>query len=154
MEKCPILVPCRFVGNVYRMRTLYHATTADSADAILRDGLRAGAYLTDREDVAAYYADGIREEGAVAVILEVDLDVLLAAVSPGSLIPDRPSIDEPLTFTLGKSDAEILCSWERSNGTWQECLEIVGSIEVTAPIPPSIIALSDAFVPSPHTVRV
>ena len=136
------------------MTTLYHATSADNARPIQLNGLKAGAFLTDREDVADYYAEGIAEDGGTPVILTIELDMLLDAVGETNLHPDNPSIAEPLSCTLGRSEAEIQDDWANAEGTWQECLELVGSIRVAVPIPASIISVSDYVLPSPPTTRV
>lgn len=119
---------------------LYHACAAEDVDAILTEGLRAGSYLTNSEDIAGYYAETIEDEGKDACIIELEMDALLTAVGESSMEVDDPSVAEPLSYVLKTSDAAIWTEWEASGGTWRDSLAIVGSIRVSAVVPATLLS--------------
>ncbi len=119
---------------------LYHATPIDNVDAIMTEGLRPGAYLTNSTDQADYYAETIVDEGKTPVILELELSDLLSSVGEDHIVPDHPSISEPITSTLDLTEEEVHTAWAAAEGTWRESLEIVNSVRVEAVIPAGILS--------------
>lgn len=122
---------------------LYHATSTDNIEAIIKDGLRSGAYLTNSAEQAEYYADTISDEGKVPIIIELDLSELISAVGEDNIEPDHPSIAEPITSTLELDEDEVYEAWEEAEGTWRDSLEIVNSVKVKAAIPSNIISFDN-----------
>lgn len=114
---------------------LLHVCRGADVDGILTEGLRAGSYLTSREEVAGYYAETIEDEGETPAILELDFDALIVLVGQDGLEPDRPSIAEPITIALGCSEADVQAAWAASAGTFQDSLRIVGSLRVRPAVP-------------------
>jgi hypothetical protein len=123
---------------------LYHATDRAKLAAVMEVGLNARTCLTSNYDQALYYAETIEDEGLSSTIIELDLDGLIAAVGEENLIPDHPSISEPITTTLELSEDEVHDAWEACDGTWQDSLDIVNSIVCTVPIPASLLSCEDA----------
>ena len=131
---------------------LYHACAIDDLDSILSEGLRAGSYLTGNEGIADYYVETIEDEEKDACILEIDLDDLIAAVGEAAIGVDRPSVAEPLCHTLGVTEGEVADAWRKCAGTWRDSLEIVGSVQVSVPIPPALLSRQtddEVFISSP-----
>jgi len=118
---------------------MIHVTYARHLDAILERGLKSGSYLTNLPAVAAYYAEGILEEGSDYRAIAIDLDLLLGSVGEQALHPDNPSIQEPITTALGKGMDEVDSEWANSPMDWRSSLEIVGSVRVDALIPPELL---------------
>ena len=127
---------------------LYHATAMSNLQDIMENGLRDGVYLTNSWKQALYYVETIEDEDedASGVVVELELSDLLAAVGDEAILPDRESISEPITSTLGRSEDEVHAAWAVSGGTWRDSLEIVASVRVEAPIPARILACED-YVP-------
>lgn len=119
------------------MTTLYHATSREKADLILSEGMRAGSYWAE-DDIAAYYAETVEDEGEEPVILTVQVEDLLA-LSPEAMSPDLNGIDEPLTFTLRATEDEVRERWDASDRSWEASLEIIRSVRFHAPIPADLI---------------
>ena len=117
---------------------LLHGTSSVFLDRINQNGLvMLPIYLTDEEDIAEYYAEEVVEQhGGQQVILRI----AFGALNPAAIEPDYPSIEEPLTYTLGVSEEEVWEEWEASNQTWQDSLNIVSSIRYRKPIPPEAIS--------------
>jgi hypothetical protein len=122
---------------------LYHATDRAKIASVMENGLNARSCLTNNFDQALYYAETIEDEGCVSTIVELDLDDLVASVGDESLIPDHPSISEPITTTLDLSEDEVHEAWEACEGTWRDSLEIVNSIVCTVPIPAVLVSCGD-----------
>lgn len=122
---------------------LYHATARNTLASVMTDGLLARSCLTSNYDQAVYYGETIEDEGLDSTIVELDLDALVAAVGEQSLIPDHPSIAEPITTTLDLSEDEVHEAWEACVGTWRDSLEIVNSIVCTVPIPADLLSCED-----------
>lgn len=118
---------------------LYHATSTEKMMSVMTQGLLAGSCLTDSPEQADYYAETIRDEGMEAVIVELDLDDLVAAVGEENIAPDHASISEPITSTIERSEDEVHEAWEAAEGTWRESLDIVSSIRITVPVPAHIL---------------
>lgn len=122
---------------------LYHACSRTNVDAILSTVLKAPCYLTNDLEVATYYAEGIADEGGEPVILELELDELLASVGEDALSADRPSIAEPPTLALRTTGQAVAETWGARRGTWRDSLDIVHSLQVRTPIPGSILREAD-----------
>jgi hypothetical protein len=122
---------------------LYHATDRAKIASVMENGLNARSCLTNNFDQALYYAETIEDEGCVSTIVELDLDALVASVGDESLIPDHPSISEPITTTLDLSEDEVHEAWEACEGTWRDSLEIVNSLVCTVPIPAALLSCGD-----------
>jgi hypothetical protein len=122
---------------------LYHATDRANIASVMTDGLNAHSCLTDNYDQALYYGETIEDEGFVSTIIELDLDALVAAVGEENLIPDHPSISEPITTTLSLSEDEVHEAWDECEGTWRDSLEIVSSIVCTVRIPSALLSCDD-----------
>jgi hypothetical protein len=54
---------------------------------------------------------------------------------------DTPSILEPITTVLEKSESAIANEWDAAKGTWRDSLEIVGSIAITTHIKPKYLVV-------------
>lgn len=102
---------------------LYHATAVHNVQACLQHGVRPTSYW-GVADVAAYYAETIEDDGDEPVMLVAHIDDF----DEGLLEPDYPGIDEPVTYSLGKSSREVQDEWEEAEGTWRDSLRIVGSV--------------------------
>ncbi len=113
----------------------YHATSVDKAGIIEREGLAAGSFLCVG-DIAEYYLETIRDEGARAVLLKIDASDL----SLFSLGPDMPGIEEPICGVIGLREENIWEAWDKTEGTWQDCLSLIGSLQSLAPIPAHLIS--------------
>jgi hypothetical protein len=124
-------------------RLLYHVTNKDNARAILKDGFNAGACFTDQLDLVDYYWGTVEDEGGEPVVLRVSLDEVLSAVPDGSMVPDMPSIDEPITTVIGKSEQRVQDEWLASSATWKDALRISGGVKCMATIPANVVSLDD-----------
>jgi len=111
--------------------TLFSATAASSLESILKEGLRRGSYWTNDDDVSAYYAETIEDEGMSPVIIQVSLSALSAEYCR----PDHNGLVEPLTYTLGKSQEDVALAWESSEKKWEDSMEIIHSIRYHAVVP-------------------
>lgn len=118
-------------------QVLYHGTSSTRVPAILIRGLRAPVYLASRK-IAEYYAgEDAEQEGGTPVVLTVklaDLDVSL-------LQPDKPGIEEPLTYTLGKTEAQVWRQWKASKMDWVASLRIIGSCRYPRAVAANAICL-------------
>jgi hypothetical protein len=75
-------------------------------------------------DIAAYYAETIRDEGKRPVFVIAKI----CAFDQAQLEPDMPGIEEPLTFTLKMSEEEVWDAWKATDGSWQASLNLIGSV--------------------------
>lgn len=110
---------------------LAHVTTRAQADMLLRDGFSASRSYWGVGEVTDYYLEVVRDDGDEAVVLTVALDDLDAAL----LVPDMPSIEEPLSCVLKTTDDLVLRGWQNAAGTWRDCLDLVGSVAYDGRIP-------------------
>jgi hypothetical protein len=122
---------------------LYHATHLSRLQAIVRQGMHSHSYWASDEAVSDYYVETIEDEGGVAVVLSIDLAALEALCSEKSLElePDYPGLMEPITTAVGKTEDEIFEGWDDCDGTWRECLELIGSLRSPVEIPASLLAV-------------
>lgn len=102
---------------------LYHATSTKNLENILTEGyITHNSYWANNVELAGYYMETIEDEGEQPVLLLIktnDTDVFS---------PDIPGIEEPITTVVGLSDNEVWESWEESSKTWEDSLEIIGSV--------------------------
>lgn len=118
---------------------LYHGTSTKHLAEIRTHGISAPSYWGSLE-IAEYYAEVVaEEEGGLPVILGIETSSLDSAF----LSPDDNSIAEPLTFTLGKTEQEVWQEWAASQGTWQECYEIVESVKYNKVVPSTELFIVD-----------
>lgn len=102
---------------------LYHATSQENMESIKLSGMREKSYWGTL-DIALYYAEVVEDEGLTSVLLKVPISIFEESL----LRPDRPGIDEPLTYTLGKSEREVRKEWSKVKGDWRDSLDIIGSV--------------------------
>lgn len=122
---------------------LFHATSRTRLEAILQSGLQPGSFWTTDEDVADYYASVIEDEGDDASLLVIDLARLerLAAAAGRELLPDLPSIDEPITTAIRMSEEEVQDAWQASAKGWRDSLEVVRSLNCPFAIPADALSV-------------
>lgn len=131
---------------------LYHATDRAKIASVMENGLNPRSCLTSNYGQALYYAETIEDEGCDSTIIELDLDALVARVGDESLLPDHPSLSEPITTSLTLTEEEVHEAWEACDGTWRDSLEIVNSIICTVRIPAELLSCSEYDVlPKPGT---
>lgn len=102
---------------------LYHATSIDNIEGIYKQGIKPVSYWGVFE-IAAYYADGIEEDGQEPHIFKLPI----SDFDPSLLEPDYPGLQEPLVPMIGMPEDEIWDKWERSEKTWRVSLELIGSV--------------------------
>ncbi len=127
---------------------LYCAIDRDRLSSIATDGMPSGSYWTSLRDMASYYEDVLWDDEKEPAVLVVDLEYL----DETCLNVDRPSLDEPITKVLGMDEDEIRDLWTEMPGTWQDCLQLVGSIFYKGIIRPEAISILQGFhqVPLPR----
>jgi hypothetical protein len=118
---------------------LYHGTSTAAWESIRQTGLRR-PFLTDRRDIAAYYAECAADEDGSHPI------ILVCSVSPDSLRPDWVAYDEPLTLfreDYAASDAEWFDGCESgdiptpdSADDWMTALTVVHSVRCLGDVVP------------------
>lgn len=114
---------------------VYHVTTANNLPSVLESGLRARSYWAKDPELTAYYSECVREEGQEPVVLALRLSVL----SSFELLPDRPGLEEPITTVVGMGEEEVWEAWEETGQTWQDCLELIGSVLCASPLPGDLL---------------
>lgn len=110
---------------------LYHATSRERADAFLKDGIPAHVSYWGVEEIAAYYAETVADEGATPVILSVALEDLDETL----LLPDMPGVEEPIATVIGCRERDVHAAWSACTGTWRDSLDIIGSVSFTGAVP-------------------
>lgn len=134
---------------------LIHVTSQENYESILRDGtMRDGSYWSNSDSISDYYAECILDEDETPVYLEVEVDDL----DQNLLEPDHPSISEPIMTALrehhgwGRNIGEehVWDEWKTKGGTWQDSLDLVGSVIYRLPIPADKLSISEDFSPSPY----
>lgn len=121
---------------------LIHITTADAIEKIKEEGLKARTHFIEEDspEIVAYYAETVRDEGKHPVRIEVDLADLLALGNESTVMaPDWGGIEEPLTYTLKRSEDEIYEEWKESDKSWRSSVDIIGTCRVEVPIPPGLL---------------
>lgn len=109
---------------------VYHVTTASSLFSVMETGLHPRSYWASDGVLTDYYSECVREEGQEPVVLTLPLEVLATF----SLQPDRPGLEEPISTVVGMSEEEVWEAWEETDQTWQDCLELIGSVMCASPI--------------------
>lgn len=124
---------------------LFHATSIENLASINENGLKAGSYWTNDNDLRDYYVETVEDEAVEASILVIDLRQLqeLANKANQTLLPDLPGIEEPITTVLRKREDDIHEQWQGSRRTWQECLDIVKSLKCPFDIPSSALRVME-----------
>lgn len=117
---------------------LYHAAPLATLESILRDGLKPGSYA-GRLEIAEYYADVLEDEGEISVLLRFPLE----AIDAEALQPDQNGLEEPLTYTLSRSEEDIWQSWSDSSQDWKASLDIIGSLRISSGVPPTLLSLEE-----------
>ncbi len=108
----------------YLEEELYHGTSDVHKEAILQSGVQSPSHWGTYQ-VAEYYADVATDiDGGNKMIIHKKL----SDFDQSLLKPDQNSIEEPLTYTLRKTEDEVWEEWEESDGTWQASLSIVESV--------------------------
>lgn len=113
---------------------LYHVTDRENFKKIFNTGMRPYSYWSN-EDLVDYYSEDLDDP----VVLFIDIERL----DEQYIEPDYPSVEEPITSSIGKSEEQVWEEWEASNGTWKDSLNIVGSIRYTKPIKPNLINIDE-----------
>lgn len=109
---------------------LYHATSADVADALMAGGFDDRQSHWGTEPISEYYAETVddenpdEEEGKASAVLSV----LLSDLDQDLLHVDQPAVDEPICSAIGMKEHQVHEAWARCDGTWQDSLEISGSV--------------------------
>lgn len=132
--------------------TLYHGTTAEHAQAILTDGLRAGTCLTSREDIAEYYAECAVDE-ATDEGRDTHEVILAITVERDQLCVDYPAYEEPLTYYRDEfvsSDEEWHTGLEDGSIPYPDndndvdtALSVTACVKTTSKIPASAITTQE-----------
>jgi len=117
---------------------LYHATSTKHLESILNEGyISHNSYWADNIELAEYYMETIEDEGEQPILLSIktnDTDVFS---------PDMPGIEEPIATVVGLSDNEVWERWEESSKTWEDSLEIIGSVIINNVVPVDRLSLVD-----------
>lgn len=120
---------------------LHHATSSNVADALMRDGFDGRQSHWGTEEISEYYAETVDDEnpddepGKRSAVISV----LLSDLDPALLGVDQPAVDEPICSALGMKEREVHEAWSDCEGTWQDSLEIAGSVVYRGTIPPSLL---------------
>lgn len=114
-----------------RATLLMHNTGMKKLPSIAVEGLRAGSYWANQDNIRDYYAESVTDEGDQCV----SVHVLLEDFDPDQLSPDYPGLEEPLTYSLNMSEEEVWHGWEGSDKTWEDSLDVIGSCRYEAAIP-------------------
>lgn len=100
---------------------LYHGTSDIYTEALLSGGFTKRSFWTRSEDLAFYYSREVVEEvGGEEIVLKVPCEKFDAS----KFEVDWPSVEEPITTIIEPDEEE----WEQSDKTWQDCLDIYGSV--------------------------
>lgn len=110
---------------------LYHVTPQQNVDAIQRDGVKPVSYW-GIGDLADYYIEAIQDEGHRPAVFAIKLSEL----DPSLIEPDHPGIAEPITTAIDKSEEDVWEEWEACDGTWEDSLNIVGSVSYKGVVRP------------------
>jgi hypothetical protein len=122
-----------FTDPDYFDGTLYHATDRQNVESCLADGVRPTSYWGIGV-LAEYYVGCCDDEDDEGVVLTASL----SDFDESLLEPDYPGLEEPITYTLRKSEDEIWTEWEASAKTWRDSLRIIGSVRYRGTIKPRL----------------
>jgi hypothetical protein len=126
-------------------RRLYHATTSARADLLMAQGFDATGSFWGTEAMSDYYLETVDDEieesgqGSRSVLLSIAVSDL----DPGLIDVDQPAIDEPITTVLGMKEGEVHRRWAACAGTWEDSLEIAGSVLYRGPIAAALLRRED-----------
>ena len=108
---------------------LYHVSPERFREVILRDGVKPRSYWAI-ESVSEYYEEDAGDNGDYFIIA-----LPISRFDENHLVPDLPGIEEPVVYsTMGKSSSRVYAEWTEAEGTWQDTLEIIGSVAYDAPV--------------------
>lgn len=113
-----------------RVRSLYHLTAATNVESIIKDGVRPISYW-GQLSVVHYYRRLLLHNSDRAMILRVSFENFLA----GSFEPDIRGIHHPPNEAIEMTDAEVGAVWDQSAQTWQNCLDLIGSVAYRGVVP-------------------
>jgi hypothetical protein len=117
----------------------YHATSRKNLKSIVKKGIKPHSYWTNNSALADYYAETIEDDDEEPVIIGVRFEVF----DENFLNPDFPGIDEPISTAINKNSSIVYHEWETSNRTWEDSLDIIGSICYHQSIMPLSIFIFD-----------
>ena len=121
---------------------LVHITTQRALPKIREEGLHPRTHFIDADshEIAAYYAETVRDEGERPARIEVDLaDVLALGPEHEILAPDHGGIEEPLTYTLKTTEERVWEAWAASDQTWKASVDLIGTCRVEVAIPAHLL---------------
>lgn len=102
---------------------LYHATSQKSLQIILKEkAISHNSYWANNIELAEYYMETIEDEGKQPVLLSIETN------ESDIFSPDMPGLEEPITTVVGISDDEVWENWQNSQQTWEDSLNIIGSV--------------------------
>jgi hypothetical protein len=109
---------------------LFHGTSTYNLRSIRKNGIKSGSYWA-KKNIAEYYAiEECELSGGKPLLIKLPIELF----DVNKLQIDNPTIEDPLTYTLGKSEEELYRMWRRSKKTWKSCLSIYGSVFYTGDI--------------------
>jgi hypothetical protein len=115
---------------------LFHVSTEQAVESIQNIGIAGPSYWTDLPELAAYYVQVNREEEKAVAIFSTTLTVLERSV----ITPDYPSLAEPITMVLNRTDKQIKKLWQgEEENDWQASLRIVRGVCVERIVAPENI---------------
>lgn len=116
---------------------LYHLTSADALEDIFDRGIDPVSYWGTLP-VVRYYRSMKLHTGD-PMIFRVPLD----RFRPALLLPDMRGIQEPPSASvIDMTEDEVSEAWDESNQTWQDSLNLIGSVAYEATVP---VTLRDVF---------
>lgn len=126
---------------------LYHVTAKDHLKDIAKEGLVAGTYFTNSEELADYYAETIEDEGGTPITLCVDGNIF----KDKHIAPDFNGLYEPIMTVVrdlndqprSYDEDDLIEDWEASDQDWQSSLDLIGSIQYKAGIQAKDIRVLD-----------
>lgn len=116
----------------------FHVTTVANYRAILISGyIHSDSYFAV-EDIAAYYASCIKDEGNTPITLKISA----GAFQVDSIDVDHNGIAEPVTYAaFGLTEDDVHEAWEKSDKTALACIDLIGSFQYLRPIPVGLITV-------------
>lgn len=102
---------------------LYHVSPSSNAKSISNTGIQPVSYWSIGK-ITDYYEEEVTEDSGEAIVFKVPI----SQFDESLLEPDYPGIDEPLTYTLGMSEDDVQEAWDKSDQSWRDCLDIIGSV--------------------------
>lgn len=114
---------------------LLHTTSVDVLARVANEGISRMSYWAEPGNISDYYAETVRDEDKQPAVIRLPLSVLMGYQPE----PDHPGLEEPLTHPLGMRDEEVWDQWDETGKSWQECLELIGSIRIKDSIPAKVV---------------